>query len=204
MRGFLLVLMYWGLGASWAAAQGASGWAVIHAAKRLPVEAELVLEVPDRPKPIRSEKAAFHEVPSGVEGKVHALVLEPQFLLHSAEFEVPFLGTDTIALAPLKAGLRMELPWVQFVEASFRLDYHSLLTLEYLVQFMNLHPSSELVISCSVEGVDALECERLGRQRARSVWEFLVTEGIAPGRLSLEGRCSNEEEPRIALEVRAI
>ena len=204
MRGFLLVLMCWGLGTSWATAQDASGWAVVHAAKRMPVETELVLEVPEKPKPLRLGRAAFHEVPSGLEGKVHALVLEPQYLLHSAEFEVPFQGTDTLFLAPLKAGLRMELPWVQFVEASFRLDYHSLLTLDYLVQFMNLHPTSELVISCSVEGVDALECERLGRRRARSVWEFLVTEGIAPGRLSLEGRCSNEEEPRIALEVRAI
>lgn len=204
MRGLMLVLVWCGLGGSWAAAQGPAGWAVVDAAKRLPVASEMRLEVTERPKPLESGRKAFHPLPDGIEGRVHALVLEPQYLMHSEEYEVPFGGADTIALQPMKAGLRMELPRVKFVEASFRLDYHSLLTLETLVQFMELHPTAELIISGTVSGSDALRCERLGRQRARSVWEFLVTEGIAPGRLSLEGLCSSVEEPRIALEVRSI
>jgi hypothetical protein len=203
MRVFLFVLLGW-VGASWAVAQDPSGWAIVDAAKGLPVAAELTLEVPERPKPIPSERAGFHGLPIGIDGKVHALILEPQYLLHSEEYKVPFKGTDTIALQPIRAGLRMDLPRVQFVEASFRLDYHSLLTLEYLVEFMQLHPTSELIICGTVKGVDHVQCERLGRQRARSVWEFLVTEGIEPRRLSLEGRCSAVDEPRIGLEVRSI
>jgi hypothetical protein len=203
MRGFLFVLFV-GLVGSWAVAQDTSGWAIVDAAKGLPVAAELTLEVPERTKPIASESAGFHGLPSGVDGKVHALVLEPQFLLHSEVYELPFAGTDTIALQPMKAGLRMDLPRVQFVEASFRLDFHSLLTLEYLVEFLAFNPTVELAISCTVQGTDAVSCERLGRQRARSVWEYLVTEGVAPTRLKLEGRCSEEEEPRIALEIRSI
>ena len=203
MRGFLFVLFV-GLSGSWAVAQDASGWAIVDAAKGLPVAVELTLEVPERPKPIQSERSALHGVPGGVDGKVHALVLEPQFLLHSEEYEVPFAGTDTIALQPMRAGLRMELPRVQFVEASFRLDYHSLVTLEVLLEFMQVHPTTELIIHGAVEGTDSVQCERLGRQRARSVWEFLVTEGIPPTRLSLEGRCSAAGGARIALEVRSI
>lgn len=203
MRGFLFALFI-GLGGSWAVAQDDPGWAIVDAAKGLPIEAALALELPERPKPIESESAGFHGLPSGVVGTVHALVLKPQFLLHSQEYDVPFAGTDTIALHPLQAGLRMDLPRVLFVEASFRLDYHSLVTLEYLVQFLALNPTTELAISCSVAGKDAVDCQRLGRQRARSVWEYLVTEGVTPTRLTLEGRCSEEEEPRIAFEVRSI
>ena len=203
MRGFLFVLFI-GLSGSWVVAQEDSGWTIVDAAKGLPVSTELTLEVPGRPKPITSESAGFHGLPISVEGNVHALVLEPQFLLHSQEYTLPFKGIDTIALQPIRSGLQMNLPRVQFVDTSFRLDYHSLLTLEYLVEFMLLHPTSELIICGTVQAADHVQCERLGRQRARSVWEYLVTEGIEPRRLSLEGRCSEHEEPRISLEVRTI
>ena len=35
---------------------------------------------------------------------------------------------------------------------------------------------------------DDLTCERLSRERARAVWEFLVTSGVAPTRLEIRGR----------------
>ncbi len=172
-----------------------SRWVSIDAHKRIPISTNITWELPGEFKPLHGTLESQHELPSELQGMVHALALTPNFMLYSREFKIPNALVDTIALVPLKVGATTPLPRVEYVKDSFRLDYHSLASLESLRDFMQISESLAIAITgyYPIAGDDELQCERHGRDRARSVWEFLVTEGIPPSRLSLEGRCQSEQ-----------
>ena len=202
---FLVLALLACLGAHGVWGQTPSGWAVIDAHKQVPLVVSLTLEIPGQLNPVTTERLAMHPFPTEARGEVHAVVLEPQYMLHSEVVRLPYLGVDTIRMEPLRPGSSTSLPRVRFLEDSFRLDYHSLPTLEHLKAFLEMHPTIELNLEGVSQEHDAVACERRGRQRARSVWEYLVTEGIDPTRLNLQGRC--EQDPNahvIAVEVRSM
>lgn len=188
-----------------ASAQTGPGWWVVDAHKGLATPTELTIELPALLKPIRTERAAYHPAPAGCELGSHVLVVEPEYMLLSEVYETALTETDTLVLQPLRAGATAELPRIEFVGEGFRLDYHSMATLEHIKAFLELNPTVQLALRGKADGEDPLACERHGRERARSVWEYLVTEGVTPLRLSLEGACTTDQTvPNIAVKVRAI
>lgn len=202
MRLMLLCILVLG-NSLWCMAQWSTGhWHIADANKQVPVEAPLTVEVAGEFKPLQFEPSFNHHCPIEFQGHAHLMILQPGYMLHSSMSQVPFSGVDTLLLRPLSVGVEQPLVHVDFVGDSFRLDAHSLLTLQQLTKFMNMHSNVELVIRGLHKNEADLNCERAGRQRARSVWEYLVTEGIDPGRLQLEGRCREHlAEPPIEIAI---
>lgn len=203
MRAWIVTIWACGM-AAWGAAQEAH-WLTVDAAKGLAVPAEVTCEIFGFPKALTLPKGTQHPKPELADGTVHTLVLAPEYMLHSQAFTAPLQGVDTLALHPLAVGTRAALPWVTYIGESFRLDYHSMRSLEHVKAFMETYPRLSLRIH-GVGDVESVEpCDRLGRRRARSVWEYLVTEGIAPSRIQLHGSCATDPEaPRISIAVEAL
>lgn len=178
-------------------------WVVADANKGLPIPARITYEIMGVPSAHSTERATVHPKPVS-DSPVHALVLEPAYMLHSEVFMPPLTSVDTLRLTPLGAGAEAALPWVTYLDSSFKLDYHSMRTLEHVKWLLDENPGMELALLGLGTSGEGTACERLGRQRARSVWEYLVTEGIDPLRLSLHGRCRvvpDEALIRIAVEA---
>lgn len=197
---FVLRFSPWGFG------QGTyAQWHIADANSRMPMEASLTIEFPRAVEPLQFEPKALHLLQVKSEERVHLLMLEQGYMLHSSTSQVPFAGADTLLLSPLRIGMEQPLAVVAFIEDSFRLDARSLVSLERLRAFMEMHPSIKLVLRGLAYSDNAMQCERTGRQRARSVWEYLVTEGIDPARLRLEGRCGVlPGEPLIEIGIWAL
>jgi len=177
-------------------------WCIADAHKRLPLDASLTVEIPGEYEALRFAPGSLHALEVKSMGNVHLLVLEPGYMLHSSVSHVPFSGVDTLLLRPLSIGMEQPLVQLEYVGGSFRLDARSLVSLEQLRAFMEMHPSMGLVLRGLAYSDQVQQCERTGRQRARSVWEYLVTAGIDPSRLRLEGRCGvSTGEPLVEIRV---
>lgn len=129
------------------------------------------------------------------------LCVEPGYMMHVDQFFADPQGptSDTIPLVPLAIGLERDVPSIEFTGSNgddFQVYYGSLPTLETIVNFLQSHPTLRLAIIGHVnapgEEPDDLTCERLSRERARAVWEFLVTSGVAASRLEIRGRGREE------------
>ena len=101
-------------------------------------------------------------------------------------------GTDTLCLLPAQPGVEQEIEAIEFLPDGAELPYASLLALQSLVEFLDLHPDVRLAVIGNVNDPDHLleeaECLRLSRDRARAVWEFLLLSGIDPRRIEVQGR----------------
>lgn len=190
-----LFLIGWALvGAAVGTAQN-THWLTVDTVKRLPVSTQVTYEIFGFPKASLTPEGTRHLKPLIDQGRIHTLIVEPNYMLHAHAFEAPLDGADTLGLQPLRIGAQTELPWVTYVPESFRLDYHSMRSLEHLKQFMELHPLVAVAVRGQGEEGMNEPCERLGRRRARSVWEYLVTEGIDPSRIDLQGICGTGTSP---------
>ncbi len=124
------------------------------------------------------------------------LCVEPGYMMHVDQFFADPAGApvDTIPLEPLVVGMERDVPSIEFTGGGddFRVYYGSLPTLETIVNFLQSHPTLRLAIIGHVnapgDDPDDITCERLSRERARAVWEFLVTSGVAASRLEIRGR----------------
>ena len=93
-----------------------------------------------------------------------------------------------VQLIPISAGQKVELENVFFDFDSFELDHKSDIELKSVVQFMVDNPSVKISIEghTDTEGDSAYNL-KLSRERARSVYQFLVDQSIDPSRLEYEG-----------------
>lgn len=129
------------------------------------------------------------------------LCVEPGYMMHVDQFfaDPQSPTTDTIPLEPLAIGLERDVPSIEFTGGGaddFQVYYGSLPTLETIVNFLQSHPTLRLAIIGHInapgEEPDDVTCERLSRERARAVWEFLVTSGVSASRLEIRGRGREE------------
>ncbi|MGB1076228.1 MAG: OmpA family protein [Flavobacteriales bacterium] len=170
-------------------------WLVWDKSTRKTLDVDLVVEGihPSRPvlMPVHSDTVVFLQPYR----RYTRLCVEPGYMIHVDQFFADPAGpsADTIPLEPLAVGLERDMPSIEFTAGDdFQVYYGSLPTLKTMVEFLKAHPTLRLAIigHINAPGVepDDLTCERLSRERARAVWEFLVTSGVAPTRLEIRGR----------------
>jgi outer membrane protein OmpA-like peptidoglycan-associated protein len=120
------------------------------------------------------------------------ICVEPQFMMHTDRIWAdPQMAGDTVRLLPLKVGMEVDLEPIEFMPGASTLYHTSIPTLEALFEFIQVNPTLGLaLIGHEQSSSDNTEFE--SRERARAVWEYLVTQGIDPRRIQVEGRGSDQ------------
>ncbi len=167
-------------------------WHVVDAATGEPVVAKVKVEGLHPRKPVVLPAAAHSQVTVQPFRRYTRICVRSGYMLYVDRWwaaEAP--GNDTLWLRPLALGMEQELPSLEFLGDGQEIYYTSLPTLASLVEFLAVNPMVRLALIGHVNapGPDPEEvvCERMGRERARAVWEYLVTQGVDPQRLEVEG-----------------
>ena len=136
------------------------------------------------------------------------ICVEPEYMLHTDRIWAdPSIQVDTINMIPLCVGLEVDLEPIQFLPGASTIYYTSIPTLEALYEFLEIHPT----LSIAIVGHDQTrgsqdDAAYESRERARAVWEYLITRGIALDRIEIEGRGSSQlrfTEPQTLEEAEA-
>ena len=167
-------------------------WAVANQRTTELIEAELTVEGLNPRKPVRlrvDEDTTLKLAPYRRYGR---LCVEPDFMLYAdyiyADPEVP---ADTLLLEPLAIGLETALPAIEFMPGTEDLYFTSVPALEALLNFIEVNPTVSVAI-IGHDGNDIAEPDRASRNRARAVFEYLVSSGVNANRLSVEGRGASQ------------
>lgn len=136
------------------------------------------------------------------------ICVKPSFMLFTDQvFANPKLAKDTLRLKPLAIGLEQDLTTIEFMPGSEQLHYSSLPMLEALLEFFEVNPTVSLaIIGHEQFQADQIEEEMQSRERARAIAEYLVTSGVDPRRIELEGRGAHElkyPKPKTIAEAEA-
>ncbi|WP_299455209.1 OmpA family protein [uncultured Microscilla sp.] len=93
-----------------------------------------------------------------------------------------------IRLIPYKVGAKIPLYNITFAKKSARLNTHSFEELERVVKLLKDHPTSHILIEAHTDSDGTrLANLRLSQQRAKSVYNYLMKQGIAARRLKTRG-----------------
>ena len=167
-------------------------WAVANQHTTELIEAELTVEGLNPRKPVRlriDEDTILKLAPYRRYGR---LCVEPDFMLYAdyiyADPEVP---ADTLLLEPLAIGLETALPAIEFMPGTEDLYFTSVPALEALQAFIEINPTVSVAI-IGHDNDDTAEPDRASRNRARAVFEYLVSSGVNANRLSVEGRGASQ------------
>ena len=167
-------------------------WAVANQRTTELIEAELTVEGLNPRKPVRlriDEDTILKLAPYRRYGR---LCVEPDFMLYAdyiyADPEVP---ADTLLLEPLAIGLETALPAIEFMPGTEDLYFTSVPALEALQAFIEINPTVSVAI-IGHDNDDTAEPDRASRNRARAVFEYLVSSGVNANRLSVEGRGASQ------------
>lgn len=167
-------------------------WAVANQRTTELIEAELTVEGLNPRKPVRlriDEDTTLKLAPYRRYGR---LCVEPDFMLYAdyiyADPEVP---ADTLLLEPLAIGLETALPAIEFMPGTEDLYFTSVPALEALRAFIEINPTVSVAI-IGHDSDDTAEPDRASRNRARAVFEYLVSSGVNANRLSVEGRGASQ------------
>ncbi len=167
-------------------------WAVANQLTTELIEAELTVEGLNPRKPVRlriDEDTTLKLAPYRRYGR---LCVEPDFMLYAdyiyADPEVP---ADTLLLEPLAVGLETALPAIEFMPGTEDLYFTSVPALEALRAFIEVNPTVSVAI-IGHDDDDIPEPDRASRNRARAVFEYLVSSGVNANRLSVEGRGASQ------------
>lgn len=127
-------------------------------------------------------------------GKNYALnVSKKDYLFYSENFSLKNRNPDKpylmdIALQPIKIGEKVVLKNIFFETASFQLKDESKVELERLVSLLNSNPGISIEISGHTDNVGKEQANMvLSKNRAKAVYDYLISQQIDPGRLTYEG-----------------
>tara|TARA_B100001057_G_scaffold52137_1_gene46291 strand:+ start:117 stop:836 length:720 start_codon:yes stop_codon:yes gene_type:complete len=167
-------------------------WAVANQSTTQLIKTELTVEGFNPRKPVQlkvEEDTALELAPYR---RYSRLCVEPNFMLY-ADFIYadPELPADTLMLKPLAIGLETALPAVEFMPGTEELYFTSAPALQALRKFIEVNPTVSVAI-IGHDNEDVLEPDRTSRNRARAVFEYLVSSGVKPNRLSVEGRGASQ------------
>lgn len=115
------------------------------------------------------------------------------FLFHSENFSLPEKKDYEpevleIALKPIKVGETVVLKNIFFETGRYELQDASQAELDKLIQLMEATPALEIEVSGHTDNVGtATDNQELSQQRAKSVYDYLVENGIEASRLAYKG-----------------
>jgi outer membrane protein OmpA-like peptidoglycan-associated protein len=166
-------------------------WQVTNSLTNEPLAADFTVEGinPRRPVKLRiDEDTTMSLVPYRRYGR---LCVESDFMLYSDHvYADPGVIADTIRLEPLAVGLEAALPAIEFMPGTEELYFTSMPALEALLEFIEIHPTVALAIIGHEhdERNEHSSADRASRNRARAVFQYLVSSGVDAQRLAVEGR----------------
>ena len=127
-------------------------------------------------------------------GKNYALnVSKKGFLFHSENFSLTEHNPSepyeiNIQLQPVKAGESVVLKNIFFETNSFELKKESTVELDKLSQLLKDNPAMKIEIGGHTDNIGSDESnQKLSENRAKSVYDYLVTSGIVAARLTFKG-----------------
>lgn len=165
-------------------------WAIANQHTTELIDAELTVEGLNPRKPVRLQVDKGTTLELAPYRRYGRLCVEPNFMLYADYiYADPDVPADTLLLEPLAVGLETALPAIEFMPGTEELYYTSVPAIEALRDFIEVNPTLSLAI-IGHDGEDAPAPERSSRNRARAVFEYLVSSGVNASRLSVEGRGS--------------
>jgi len=130
-------------------------------------------------------------IPTGKEYAVN--VSKSGYLFYSANYHLK-AGDDSsrvsfdIALSPIKEGVSVVLNNVFFEFGSFDLKDISKLELDKLANLLNQHPEMQIEIGGHTDNKGSIVInQKLSENRAKSVYDYLISQGIPEAQLSYKG-----------------
>lgn len=130
------------------------------------------------------------------------------FLFYSENFSLTEKGNSSspyqldVPLQPIKEGGVVILKNIFFETAKFDLKPQSMVELEKLKRFMDVNSTIKIEIGGHTDNVGSKESNKvLSENRAKAVFDYLVSNGISTGRMSFKGYgdttplSSNDSEP---------
>ena len=124
--------------------------------------------------------------------------LERGYMYYSEKFwpEESTLHKQEIKLQPLSVGLKTDVRDITFLGDKTEIYHKSRETLEELIEWMKLNPTVKIAVIGHVNGPDQSKSERFYRkaseERAQSVVDYLVSDGIDASRLVAKGAGNTE------------
>ncbi len=89
---------------------------------------------------------------------------------------------------PIEVGQTVELNDIYFATASYQVDPKSIAVLDGFIEFLNENPNVKLQIRGHTDNIGAYRMNMtLSENRAKSVYDYLITQGISANRLSYKG-----------------
>ena len=114
------------------------------------------------------------------------LFYSENFSLMGLEQKKPY--NITVFLEPIEIGNKVILNNIFFDTNKFNLKPESIAELQKLLEFLNLNPSIHIEISGHTDDVGNDELNQvLSENRAKSVYQYLITNSISPSRLVFKG-----------------
>ncbi|MGB2134710.1 MAG: OmpA family protein [Flavobacteriales bacterium] len=167
-------------------------WAVADQSTAQLIQAELTVEGLNPRKPVRLRVDEDTTLKLAPYRRYSRLCVEPDFMLYADYiYADPEIQADTLLLEPLAIGLETALPAIEFIPGTEDLYFTSVPALEALRAFIEVNPTVSVAI-IGHEGEGTTEQHRTSRNRARAVFEYLVSSGVNANRLSVEGRGASQ------------
>ena len=168
----------------------------------LPLEATIEIVDNDKNEPIasfQSNSKTGKYLISLPSGKNYGIAIKAEnYLFHSENFNIPETSNyqeivKNVALKKLKKGSKIVLRNVFFDTAKSSLRPASETELNRLIKILNDHPKIKIEISGHTDNVGSLAYnKKLSKNRAKSVVNYLIKNGIDKQRLTFEGYAYNQ------------
>jgi outer membrane protein OmpA-like peptidoglycan-associated protein len=183
-------------------------WAVANQKTNEPLHVELIVEGINPRKTVRLDVDSTMMLSLQPFRRYTRICVEPEFMLHTDRIWAdPKTLCDTLRLRPLEIGLEVDLEPIEFTPGASQLYHTSIPTLEALYTFLVINPTVGIaVVGHEQPAPTPSETAFESRERARAVWEYLVTNGVDPNRLAVEGEGSQRmrfPEPKTVEEAEA-
>jgi len=183
-------------------------WTVQNSNNNRPLDVELTVEGLNPRKPVSVNIHEDTTLQLQPQRRYTRICVEPDFMMYSDRiYADPTVECDTLRLIPLAVGLKVELEPIVFYPGTNDLYFSSIPTLEALLTFMEVNPTLAIAIESSNGFIQSsISAGMARRERARAVYEYLVSSGIQASRLAvaqLPQGTSEQSEPRTIEEAEA-
>lgn len=164
-------------------------WSVTNLQTNEPLKAQFTVEGINPRKPVKLDIHQDTLLQLSPYRRYGRICVEPSYMLYADYiYADPDISSDTIQLAPIAVGLETALPGIEFMPGTEDLYFTSIPALEALLEFVQLHPTLAIaIVGHENQSTDRVDAEMKSRDRARAVFEYLVSSGIESYRLSVEG-----------------
>ncbi len=170
---------------------------VSDAKTKQPLEAAVEILALDNNKPVYQNYSSFEKgdfLATIASGKNYGLnISKPGYLFYSENFSLakhqsnnPF--NITVFLEPIEVGNKVILKNIFFDTNQFELKPESIAELQKMLDFLALNPTVHMEVSGHTDNVGNDELnQKLSENRAKSVYDYLVSHKVDPARLVYKG-----------------